>query len=154
MRISDWSSDVCSSDLRIIGIRSDTHRNPLRHFHEIAGRIVGFDDGKFVACRRSDPFDLAVNVRSLKRIDSNDNRLSRRDARRLGLLEVGGYPDHRRHQKGELRARCHILPKPHADFTQSALLWRAYDRVGKFDLGQMRSEPGAFTSASKTHEPH
>src|SRR3546814_5431656 len=58
-------------------------------------RIVGFDDRKFVACRRSDPFDLAVNVRSLKRIDSNDNRLSRRDARRLGLLEVGGYPDHR-----------------------------------------------------------
>src|SRR3546814_3044229 len=84
---------------RIIGIRSDTHRNPLRHFHEIAGRIAGFDDGKFVACRRSDPFDLAVNVRSLKRIDSNDNRLSRRDARRLGLLEVGGYPDHRRSEE-------------------------------------------------------
>src|SRR3546814_18349643 len=57
---------------RIIGIRSDTHRNPLRHFPEIAGRIVGFVDGKFVACRRSDPFDLAVNVRSLKRIDSHD----------------------------------------------------------------------------------
>src|SRR3546814_5718456 len=56
---------------RIIGIRRDTHRNPLRHFHEIAGRIVGFDDGKFVACRRSDPFVLSVDVRSLKRIYSN-----------------------------------------------------------------------------------
>src|SRR3546814_4181738 len=103
----------------------------------MAGRIVGFDDGKFVACRRSDPFDLAVNVRSLKRIDSNDNWLYRRDARRLGLLEVGGYPEHRRHQKGELRARCHILPKPPADLTKTALMRRLNTRVAKFDLGQV-----------------
>src|SRR3546814_4990797 len=28
MRISDWSSDVCSSDLRDIAARSPNHRNP------------------------------------------------------------------------------------------------------------------------------
>src|SRR3546814_7913408 len=51
-------------------------------------------------------------------------------------------------------ARCHILPKPHADFTQSALLWRAYDRVGKFDLGQMECGPGAFHSGFQTRASH
>src|SRR3546814_3437831 len=79
---------------RIIGLRSDTHRNPLRHFHEIAGRIVGFDAGTFVACLRTDPLDLAVNVRSLQRIDYTDNRPSRLDASRSGLLAVGGSPAH------------------------------------------------------------
>src|SRR3546814_6382093 len=63
-------------------------------------------------------------------------------------------PDHRRHQKGELRARFHILPKPHADFTQSALLWRAYDRVGKIDLGQMECGLGSFHSGFQTCTPY
>src|SRR3546814_10314081 len=39
MRISDWSSDVCSSDLRVHGIATQQLPVARRHFDALASRI-------------------------------------------------------------------------------------------------------------------
>src|SRR3546814_6040254 len=57
MRISDWSSDVCSSDLRRDGVGVVTFNNPARHnamslamWHGAAEAIAGFADDDTVRC--------------------------------------------------------------------------------------------------------
>src|SRR3546814_12441283 len=49
MRISDWSSDVCSSDLRNLVSREKSHgNNPnlFEDFERVLTRVVGVHDGE------------------------------------------------------------------------------------------------------------
>src|SRR3546814_2894157 len=54
MRISDWSSDVCSSDLQQAGIRSERLVEAKPHAALVIGvdRIVGVLDGKIRAAEQ------------------------------------------------------------------------------------------------------
>src|SRR3546814_3251277 len=72
MRISDWSSDVCSSDLRLqrhsVGLAAArTHRpgQPYRHFH--AGKYGRVDGFSHVLCVRWGHAAAACRCRSEER---------------------------------------------------------------------------------------
>src|SRR3546814_17756928 len=87
MRISDWSSDVCSSDLRPTSvlfvcthnsIRSPMAEAILKHFHK--HRI--FVDSVGVRAGELDPFAVAV-------MEENGIDLSRNCVKTLDDLEIG-----------------------------------------------------------------
>src|SRR3546814_14241640 len=50
MRISDWSSDVCSSDLASFGLKSGHHGEPWL-MHQLGPRYRGLLDGAFARKR-------------------------------------------------------------------------------------------------------
>src|SRR3546814_2952250 len=49
MRISDWSSDVCSSDLEILNHQSDAYRRLRNTLRYLLGNLDGFDERERVA---------------------------------------------------------------------------------------------------------
>src|SRR3546814_2105230 len=72
MRISDWSSDVCSSDLDDVDARDDdlaVLRQALRHFAGLALVLAGQDDNRVALldlCHRSE--EHTSELQSLMRI--------------------------------------------------------------------------------------
>src|SRR3546814_7116278 len=63
MRISDWSSDVCSSDLRIVGSCTGRAEGDLRSGKALAGE-------KLFACRVCrDPHDITGGTAYRRKLD-------------------------------------------------------------------------------------
>src|SRR3546814_3128514 len=55
MRISDWSSDVCSSDLQLRGVRTDAENTPPRACFDFADPLSGARDVRFEDFVRIEP---------------------------------------------------------------------------------------------------
>src|SRR3546814_3337347 len=88
MRISDWSSDVCSSDLLHTGIVENDHRNGQRTLVEI-GRLA-FDKIAHALCGPV----LFLPIRRLRQ------RGAKSKVRRRSSANRAGGPDDRRVRTG------------------------------------------------------
>src|SRR3546814_16912855 len=99
MRISDWSSDVCSSDLgRIFAVASHAN-NPsalgpcvIQQSGEASVMLL-VDDGRVVSARRTVRVkrrnSLAVGVDELPNVVPMNHRLSRPHADRAAVTKTG-----------------------------------------------------------------
>src|SRR3546814_2798369 len=59
MRISDWSSDVCSSDLDLLGLQGEKLVAGLRRLQRSGRRLAGADDVRHGGARAVDIADHA-----------------------------------------------------------------------------------------------
>src|SRR3546814_9844416 len=73
MRISDWSSDVCSSDLMIV----DAYAQPSARFDDVAGGVDILLDGRRVAAGMI----VHQNERGRTQVDGSANHLTHIDCR-------------------------------------------------------------------------
>src|SRR3546814_2012932 len=104
MRISDWSSDVCSSDLRarvwLFRILSRTHLNRIRHAarhpdlasaqvdeHELEQSLAAWMPG-------TDPESLALGEAGLQRVVTALDTLPEDWSRVFWLVDVEGFSYH------------------------------------------------------------
>src|SRR3546814_5285035 len=89
MRISDWSSDVCSSDLAGVGEKLDA----LEPFHpgRVAGRILGMGDVVSLVEKAAETIQVDEAEAMAKKLakgqfDMNDLRAQLNQMRRMGGL--------------------------------------------------------------------
>src|SRR3546814_1310636 len=88
MRISDWSSDVCSSDL----------------LDEISGRVLRWQDRESLPCPALHRIDMPLERDIGKGVDLDRHRLADAHQRELCLLEIGGHPHFVGHDRPQLRS--------------------------------------------------
>src|SRR3546814_7858027 len=76
MRISDWSSDVCSSDLHVPVFHVDGYRDALHARHETLRRRIPADDrlldderraGRLLEAAFRETRELVANIRQIGR---------------------------------------------------------------------------------------
>ena len=94
----------------LAGVEHDLHRDALHDLGEVAGRVVGRQQREFLAARRRDAVDMAVEGHAGKGVDRDSDRLAGMDIGELRLLVVGDDIGRRqRHHRHQLCPRLHIL---------------------------------------------
>src|SRR3546814_7116188 len=88
MRISDWSSDVCSSDL-LVGVDANAHRQALDDLGEVARGVVWRDSRIADATGRPQAFHGSLQYGTRQGVHLDVHRLSGPYTRQLRLAEVG-----------------------------------------------------------------
>src|SRR3546814_15535818 len=82
MRISDWSSDVCSSDLGLSGVRG---YNTGGCIHFVINNQIGFTTSPNFARNSPYPTDVAKGVQApILHVNGDDPAAVRSDERRVG----------------------------------------------------------------------
>src|SRR3546814_2252155 len=114
MRISDWSSDVCSSDLRAGGVRRMV-RVGERQGQELAAEFVGLHDlcrhHLHAGCSRG---DVLLHLGSLLELVAQADQLSRGAAERGGHVGLVA--------RSELvRDQCDLRSEEHTSELQSLM---------------------------------
>src|SRR3546814_14069600 len=88
MRISDWSSDVCSSDLAAVsgigrGIELEDHRLALQALHQLRAELRRADHRGGVGRQRRDDADMGDRMQAEHRADGKAGE-GRSEERRVG----------------------------------------------------------------------
>src|SRR3546814_16104887 len=102
MRISDWSSDVCSSDLPLLAVASHAHFDHIGNHHEFAERAIHRAEAEIMASptRGATLADLYVTDEIFTALPPGDYDSARTDvapaparagARRVGKERVGTF---------------------------------------------------------------
>src|SRR3546814_17283556 len=108
MRISDWSSDVCSSDLREELALADLHGNLVEggELAEPPGHAVDLDDGPVV--QRSPPLAPTRLAASRRIASDTDSRTKEATSSTLPSARICGRSEERRVGK-ECVSTCRSL---------------------------------------------
>src|SRR5262245_34593797 len=121
---------------RAAGIECDLDRDTLDHLGEVAGGVVGRQQGELLPARRGNAVHVALEGHARKSIDLDCGRLARADVGELRLLVVGDDVSRRRRYDGhELRPRLYVLADAQRAVADHAIDRRDDRRVGEVELG-------------------
>ena len=83
---------------RLPRIHHDAHADPLRNLDEVAGGIVGLENGELRLGRGRQPLNMTVKPRAVEGVDGEAGLLAGSHMSRLCLLEISDHPFIARHQ--------------------------------------------------------